>query len=49
MLDANKKDPHIAISYVEAMHDLCKECHHKMEHELKIPGLSDCSTCHKPN
>jgi hypothetical protein len=35
-----------AVSYLEAMHGTCIECHEKEAEKLDRPELRDCSTCH---
>jgi hypothetical protein len=36
-----------AVSYLEAMHGTCVECHRKEAEELGRETLGDCSTCHR--
>ncbi len=35
-----------AVSYLEAMHTNCADCHAEKAEEAKRPGLGDCATCH---
>jgi len=36
-----------AVSYLDAMHGTCTECHQEEGRKLDRPDLGDCSTCHK--
>ena len=42
-----KSDSYIAVSYVDAMHNLCITCHQQKKTELEKPNLALCTTCHK--
>jgi Ni/Fe-hydrogenase subunit HybB-like protein len=44
---AIKVEKYDAGGYVDAMHDLCIECHRKKSVELDKPDLPRCGTCHK--
>jgi len=41
-----KSDSYIAVSYVDAMHNLCITCHQQKKIELEKPNLALCTTCH---
>jgi hypothetical protein len=36
-----------AVSYLEAMHENCADCHKEKAEEVERPHLGDCSTCHQ--
>jgi len=38
---------HMALSYMDAMHDRCITCHKEQEILLNRPGMSDCAHCHQ--
>jgi len=40
-------DNYMAVSYVEAMHQLCITCHTSRITEVNKPDLARCATCHK--
>ncbi|MBN1341355.1 MAG: polysulfide reductase NrfD [Phycisphaerae bacterium] len=43
-----KSDGDVAVSYTNAMHDLCITCHAEVATKRKIPHHDRCDTCHKP-
>jgi Ni/Fe-hydrogenase subunit HybB-like protein len=44
--EGNGSDLMHAVSYLEAMHGRCLECHENEAVKQNRPGLRDCSTCH---
>ena len=46
-VDESTADLAWAVSYLEAMHGTCADCHEKEAVKLDRPELRDCSTCHK--
>ena len=35
------------MSYLEAMHENCADCHKEKAEEVERPHLGDCRTCHQ--
>jgi hypothetical protein len=44
-----KVNTYMAVSYVDAMHELCVGCHAKVALEKNKPAIAQCVECHKGN
>ncbi|MFH1862803.1 MAG: NrfD/PsrC family molybdoenzyme membrane anchor subunit [bacterium] len=40
-------DGYVAVSYIDAMHQLCIKCHAAKSFELEKPNLARCTACHR--